>query len=345
MAVIKDVAKKAGLSVSAVSKYLNSPDTVREDTKVRIEAAIKELNYVPSIAARSMRTKRSKMVAVLVPDIQDEFYAKIFSYMNKYVLAKGYTPILYTTEHDDVLLPSYLRKMSIASFEGIIPCFIDEDKFLNECIQINQDVPVVMLSGIKEDVHACAVTDLHLGSYIATKHLIDQGYQKIAFVGSLKSSKSNIAKFDGYVKALKEAKMTVHEDFQIYGKSRYKEGYLAAKQLLHLEVSPDAVVTANDAVAAGFIKYAVSHGFRVPEDVGVMGFDNVPIAAIYEPGISTIELSLQEMCCAAVDLLIEIIKGNTGVPMSVNFVPKLIARKTTDRRHILSNSGQDLFTE
>ena len=128
MAVIKDVAKLAGLSVSAVSKYLNHPDHVKEDTKMRIEAAIRELNYVPSATARSMRTKRSNMIAVVVPDILDVFYTEVFNSIKYYAQLKGYTPILYTIENDFEVLRDYLKKISVNQFDGLMLCFLDEDE-------------------------------------------------------------------------------------------------------------------------------------------------------------------------------------------------------------------------
>ena len=113
MAVIKDVAQVAGLSVAVVSKYLNHPEQVREDTRQRVEAAIKELNYVPSVTARSMRTKRTQMIAIVVPDIMDAFFTDVFNTIKYYAFEKGYTPILYTIENDIDVLKKYLGKISI----------------------------------------------------------------------------------------------------------------------------------------------------------------------------------------------------------------------------------------
>jgi DNA-binding LacI/PurR family transcriptional regulator len=235
MAVIKDVAQLAGLSVSVVSKYLNYPDNVSEDTKLRVEAAIKELNYAPSLTARSMRTKRSQMIAIIVPDIMDAFYTDVFNSVKQYALAKGYTPILYTIENDIELLKDYLAKVSTKLFDGLMLCFLEEDELLEMYDELQAELPVVMLSGAAADNRFSAViTDLFEGSYIATKHLISSGCKRIACICGPKGRKTTDEKKAGYAKAVKEAGLEVMEEYLYYGPYRYQTGYEAGVKFFRL---------------------------------------------------------------------------------------------------------------
>ena len=333
MAVIRDVAKLSGLSVSVVSKYLNHPETVREDTKRRVEAAIKALNYVPSPTARSMRTKRSQMIAIVVPDIRDEFYADVFNSTKLYALARGYTPILYTVENDMGVLQDYLGKMSINHFDGMIPCFLNEDAILAQYAELQTRLPIVMMGGkMDSDVYSGVAIDISKGSYTATHHLIERGYQRIAFIGGPESKKATNAKYDGYRRALIEAGMKPNSRYLCYGEYRYQTGAEAAKKYLKLEDRPDAVFASNDVIAAGFMKQMISSGVRIPDDFGVVGFDNVPLAAVYEPGISTIAIPVRDMCREAVNMLIDKIE-NPGSEESrmIVFDTKLLVRGSTIR--------------
>lgn len=332
MAVIKDVANLAGLSVSVVSKYLNHPDNVREDTKIRIEAAIKELNYIPSMTARSMRTKRSQMLAIVVPDIVDEFYTHVFNAIKIYALARGYTPILYTIENDVEILKDYLGKISINHFDGLMLCFLEEDELVEIYDDLQSEIPVVMFSGETDNRFSAVVTDITEGAYKATKHLIDCGCKRIAYIGGPEQSKNTAQKRDGYEKALSEAGLKVNGDYLYYGRYyRYQTGYEAAAYFFEKQNMPDGVYAASDVIAAGFMKYIVKRGVRIPEDMKVVGFDNIQLASVYQPGISTIKLPVKQMCKEAVNMLIQAIEKEDTQKHTIIFKNELIVRGSTDK--------------
>lgn len=331
MAVIKDVAKAAGLSVSVVSKYLNYPDHVREDTKRRVEAAIRQLNYIPSITARSMRTKRTQMIAIVVPDIMDAFYTDVFNSIKYYSLLKGYTPILYSIEDDIDVLKKYLGKISINYFDGLILCFLEEDDLLEIYDKMQSEIPIAMFSGNSYNRFTAVVTDVYEGSYIATKHLIEKGYDRIAFIGGPDKRKTTSEKYGGFYKAMTEAKLPIHEEYMYFGHYRYETGYDAAEKYFMLPNIPNGVFAANDVIAAGFMKYMISKKVRIPDDIGVVGFDNTQIANIYEPGITTISIPVKPMSREVVKQLINIIEKKEIKKHTTVFKNELIVRRSTDR--------------
>lgn len=332
MAVIKDVAKLAGLSVSVVSKYLNYPDTVSEDTKARVESAIKELGYVPSPVARSMRTKRSQMIAVVVPDIRDEFYADIFNNLKIFALSKGYTPILYTIENDRELLKEYLSKISMNYFDGIIGCFLDEDNLLEIYDVLKVDIPIVLMSGEAHSKKFSAVaTDVEAGSYEATKHLIDRGYKRIGLINGPKANLTTNEKYSGFKRALVEAGLKVDEKLIFHGQYRYQTGYEAAKKYCAMREMPDAVFAGSDVIAAGLMKYMIERGVKIPEEMGVIGFDNIPFASIFEPGISSINIPTKKMCEELVNIMIDTIENGTKEKTTKIYKSKLVVRKSTNK--------------
>ncbi len=332
MAVIKDVAKLAGLSVAAVSKYLNHPEHVREDTRIRIEQAIKELNYVPSATARSMRTKRSKMIAVVVPDIMDIFYNGVFNNIKYYAQMKGYTPILYTIENDLMLLRDYIGKISINHFDGLMLCFLQEDELIELYDELKAELPVVMFSGeISNNRFSAVATDVFQGVYEATKHLINCGCKRIACVGGMQNWKTTIEKQAGYRKALLEAGISYNEDYIFHGRYRFETGFDAASSFFRMTQMPDGVFAASDVIAAGYMKYMLNRGVRIPEELKVIGFDNVQISSVYQPGISTIALPVKEMCSQAVNMLIDEIENKSSEKRTVLFKNELIVRSSTDK--------------
>ncbi len=332
MAVIKDVARLSGLSVSAVSKYLNHPDSVREDTKNRVEAAIKELNYVPSATARMMRTKRSNMLAVVVPDIIDVFYSDVFNNIKIFAQKKGYTPILYTIENDLSLLKKYVGKISINHFDGLMLCFLDEDELFESYDKLDADLPVVMFSGENANNRFSAVvTDVFKASYTATKHLISCGCKRIAFVGGIQNRKTTLEKQAGYKKALAEAGLEFDDRMVYYGRYSFETGFEAASVFFKAESMPDGVFACSDVIAAGYIKNMFNYGVAVPDDVKVIGFDNLQISSIYQPGISSIDLSIKEMCAKAVDMIIDEIEKPGTEKKTVVFKNRLVKRLSTDK--------------
>lgn len=332
MAVIKDVAKLAQVSVGTVSKYLNNPQNLKDETRRRVEDAINILQYHPSPLARSMRTGKTDTIAVIVPDITNPFFAEVYNSIRINAVKNGYTPILFTAEDDSETLKVYLANISKRQIDGLILCFVDEDELIEGFIdQLQTAIPIVLISwDINSTRLNCVSVDVFEGVYKATQHLISLGHKKIAYVGGPEKNRISKQKFSGYLKALNEAGLEINPDYVYHGDFSLKTGYYAARKLSMLLALPDALVAENDIIGIGSMKFFKQRRIRVPEDVAVIGFDNIMLSAIYDPALSTISLPIQQMGEEVVKLLTTAINKPNSKNKLVILKNELIVRSSTD---------------
>lgn len=182
MAVIRDVADKAGVSTGTVSKFFSNPSNLREENRKRIEQAVHELKYHPSNTARSLRTQRTKLFALIVPDIVNPFYAAVYDAVRVSASHYKYKPILYTTEDDLELLRDYLEGNYIHEVDGAIICFLDEDEIVSDFERIRHLLPLVLLSSDLQTKTDSVVVDWFEVVYKSTKHLLQLGRREIAYM-------------------------------------------------------------------------------------------------------------------------------------------------------------------
>lgn len=340
MPVIKDVAKLAGVSTGTVSKYLNNPASLKEDTRRRVEAAIQTLQYKPNPLARSMRTGRSNSLAVLTPDIANPFFAEIYNAIRSSAVQNGYTPILFTTADDLEILRDYLSHMSVRQVDGIILCFLDENETIKSFIQdIQSQIPLVLISwDLQITAFSSVVVDVFEGSYKATAHLTGLGHRDIAYISGPENSKISREKYNGFCKAMQEAGCPVRPAYKFCGGYNLQSGYRAARAFTMLPQAPTAIVAANDILAIGCLKYLLRQKIRIPEEMAVIGFDDISLAAMYEPSLSTIALPIAAIGGEAVKSLLARIahpfprrRAHAGKTRQVILKTELIVRNSTDQ--------------
>jgi DNA-binding LacI/PurR family transcriptional regulator len=331
MSVIKDVAKMAGVSIGTVSRYFNHPRTVKVDTAARIADAIEKLNYKPNMLARSMRTKRSKQIALIVPDINNWFYSEYYNAMRVAVVARGYSIVLVTTEESRDMLREYLENVTSHNVDGIILCFLDEDDLREPLLAAQEKLPIVLLSwNLSQDFNA-VVFDLCEGIYKTTKHLIEIGRKRIAYIGGTIGSRISTEKYRGYQKAMLESGLEIRSDYYYEGYYQIDTGYRAARTFMQSINPPDAVVCANDVLAIGFTKYLTQKKYNIPDDVAVTGLDNIILSRIFEPSITTCGISMAEASESAVSLLYDALRKSANHRRQIMFRTNLFVRGSTNK--------------
>ncbi|MGA2546577.1 MAG: LacI family DNA-binding transcriptional regulator [Rectinemataceae bacterium] len=333
MAVIKDVARLAGVSTGTVSKYFSNPDTLKEENRKKIETVVRELKYRPSNIARSLRTQKTNLIALIVPDIVNPFYASVYDAVRLAASQYKYKPILYTTEDDLEILKDYLEGDYIHEVDGIILCFLDEDEIVSDFESIQARIPLVLLSWDMNTKTDSVVVDLFEGVNTATKHIIQLGHRDIAYVGGPANSRISKEKQKGFEKALAEAGIGFKAEYFHEGRYRFQTGYEAARGFLRLPNPPTAIVAANDAIAIGCMKYLLQKGLRIPDDVAVIGLDDQPIAAMYEPALSTVSIPIADMGPEAVRMLIKRIEKPHSQKRKLVLKMELILRGSTDKKN------------
>jgi LacI family transcriptional regulator len=326
---IYDVARLAGVSTATVSRALNGTGQIAPATRATIEAAVEQLGYRPNTIARSLVTRSTQTIALLLPDITNPFYAALVSGIQQAALAEGWTMLLCTTESDAEREEHYLRVLRAKQVDGalvdglVLPSdrisrFV-EDGFPIVCLDRDIDsrsIPLVQVNN-------------RLGGRIATQHLIDLGHTRIAHVtgaGELGISDERLA---GYRDALTETGLPV--DFQLVEEGRFTDegGHDAARKLLEREPDLTAIFAANDLSALGVMNAVAEVGKRVPEDVSVVGFDDLHLSAYTSPPLTTIRQPAVEIATLATTILIGLTRGHQAERMRHLLEPELVVRAST----------------
>ncbi len=346
MSGIKDVAAKAGVSISTVSNVLNKSKYVSPELVVRVEAAVKELGYEVNPIAASMKSKKSGTIGVITEDICGVFYPYVVKGINAIVDEKGYKTIICDVggKKGDVSVMKremeLFKKLVASHVDGII--FVSsisgmqQDKYFVELKKLadnkNRKIPIVSL---ERDLTNIGIDSVYFDGYMnaqkAVKHLIDCGCKKICHISG--SSELMIAKErqEGYKKCLREYNMDIDADKMIvYGDYTHQSGYLAMETLLKNVPDLDGVFCSNDQMAIGALKVLKEHGKNVPEEVKLIGYDDVFVSSIVEPPISTIHIQKKTAGKKAAEILFDRIEnGASDLAIGVKLESRIVIRRST----------------
>jgi len=326
---IKDIASMAGVSVATVSRYLNNSGYIDASTAARIAAMISEADYRPSRTARSLKTHSSKNIMLVVPDISNPFYSEMASIINLKCRKIGYTVTLYNTgEAPDQELQA-LRLARDISADGIVFASVTaQDAVIAEAEKSR--VPIVMVNSYDK----CRFDSIHgsryLGTYLATKHLIDLGHRRICFAGGIPGSVIAESRKRGYMMALEEVGIPLDDSLIFEMGFNIEAGKKAGRYFSALSPWPTAVCCANDMVALGVIGTFNELGILVPQDVSVTGMDNTPYSAIFSPQLTTVTNDSTEFGELAINALFERIDGKYDGPAREYVINRaLVVRSST----------------
>ena len=319
MATMKDVARRAGLSVSCVSKYLNRPDSVLPATKEKIDEAIADLDYKPSIIARSLRTKRSRIIVVIMESVINPFFATLFEAIRRDCEKNGYFVMLHT------LSDRRYSRSDFAYADGIILCFPDDPSHVGNILEAAGDTPMVLIHGCPIQPHVPAVlVDIGKGSAEAASCLLKLGCRSFVSVGGNRESAMSQVKNE----AIRQTLSGQNAVMQSLSVEQSHSGGIRAVELLEGQLSGvDAILCESDAIAAGVLSALHRIGLRVPEDIRVMGYDDILLASMFNPPISTVSIPIGQLGSAAVNMVCCLISGKNAEDQ--HFVPTLTLRATT----------------
>ncbi len=328
MSNIQDVAARANVSIATVSRVINrSAHKVSPETRKRVQKAIKELDYRPNALARSLHMKKSMTIGVIIPDISNHYYAEIVRGVQDVADREGYNIILQNTDRSQerIVKSIYLLREKIA--DGIIFSggVIHGFEPLSALKELRERVVVIG----RHDVNFPAVIVENIdGATLAVQHLIDLGHTRIGFIGGANNSTTANERLTGYKSALAQNGYLFDEKLIRYGNLTPKSGYREAKSLLSEKQRPSAIFAANDQMAFGAIYAAKELGIAVPNDLAVVGFDNIPLSSYFVPPLSTIEIPMYSLGFKAMEMLISLI-SQKRMPRTRLFKTKLIVREST----------------
>lgn len=312
---LKDVAKKAGVGVGTASRVLNNQAHVSEDKRERVLDAIKALNYQPDAIARSLKTKATHNIGVILNDITNPFYSELFRGLETEAKNSEYSIVfldLFLQGDDwiDPVLSFYRSKVDGIIFVGSTVT----EEILEACN--NYDLPFVYASAAldipQSSVDTVYSVDINNESaaYDATKTLLDLGHKEIALIlGSEDDKNSTYYRKKGFEKAMSENGVFINEDWVLYGQFTFESGYDAMKKILSGNHYPTAVFAISDLMAIGAAKAIFEAGLKIPDDISVMGFDGIQNSIYFYPEISTVKQPRYEMGLLATRKLVQLIQG------------------------------------
>jgi LacI family transcriptional regulator len=323
---IYDVAHEAGVSDATVSRVLNNKDNVREPTRERVLRAAEKLGYVANVQARILAGGKSNIIGLLVPGLDTAYIAEIVRGIDIELSQAGYEMIVYTTRRRSSDEAGYLQYIANSLSEGlllVVPLLSPE--YLK--VLISLEYPYVLIDAIDETDHSFSVVAMNeQGAYNATKYLIELGHDRIAFIQGILELHTNKARLNGYLAALRDHNVPVYQEYIVNGDFLQSSGYDQTQDLLSLPVPPTAVFAANDVMALGAMDAIRIRGLEIPEDISVIGFDDIPQAFTTHPKLTTVRQPLEEMGRLGVKLLLEQIGNPDCLPQPVTVATELIIR-------------------
>ncbi len=327
---LEDIAREAGVSVSTASRALNGHPAISAETRERVLAVAQQLNYLPTMARAAEVAARPKTIAMLVTDIHNPYHNSILQGMED---AAGYDNtnlVLMTTRNDPAREEQVVRRVTHGQFDGVV--------MLNSClseetilaIQGQKPIPMVIFNYTIPHSHiGCVVPDTRAAAYRAANYLISLGHRRIAYIGA--ANRASKMRMKGVQQALADAGMPMHPELFIERRIGDEErGRLAMQELLEQDHAPSAIIALNDLMAIGAMSVIQHHGLRIPQDISIIGFDDIPISAYLFPALTTVAIPTYRMGQLAIQLIRRIQAGENMLHAEpVTLECPLVVREST----------------
>lgn len=314
MTTIKDVARLAGVSVSTVSKYING-GSVRKENLEAVRAAIAQLDYHVNPIARSLKTRRTHSIGILLPSLAAPFFSSVFLASDKVLRERGYHSLMSCYYADHGLERDYLSYLLSASVDGLI--YVPENLTAEEFQELTarRDVPVVQVDRMIPGVPLDAVlSENKKSACLAVSRLIEKGHRRIALLGGPNSVQTAKERLAGYLQALDLYHILYDGALVFSGELSFAFGYQSFMEVMGTGTPPTAIFSTNHDITMGVITAARERGLRIPEDVDVFGFDCVDVCAVMSPPVPVVHQPEEEIGRAAAAYLIERLEGYRGQP-------------------------------
>lgn len=333
MVTIKDVAKRANLSVATVSRVMGNKEHVTEKARKQVQAAIEELNYQPNITARRLRERKTKSIIVIVPDITNTFFPEVFRGIESIAAKRGYRVWLEDMQNDVEIEKKIFNALPQKQVDGVISLTAKMEKEFIEAVA--EEYPLVIAGQYFEDTEIPHIGISNLkAAREAVEYLLRLGHTRIAHISGPLNQLIFQDRLRGYCSALEKAKINVDKKLIVEGDHSYESGYKLAEKILKLKNPATAIFAAGDEMAAGAIKAIKTAGKRVPEDYAVVGFDDIRIASMTEPEVTTVCQPKFEMGVKAMEMLFDLMDGKILEKKRVILEHKLVKRESCGGKQI-----------
>lgn len=304
MATMKDVAREAGVSLGTVSNVLNNVPTVSEENRAKVIEAIEKLKYRPNTAARTLKTKISKSVGLIIPDINNPYYPELARGAEDAARKAGFTVFLCNNDRDLHKEREYIEVLADKNVDGII--LVKTKISQSEIDNIQEKCSVVLVDiddNIKPEYDIVNVDDYE-GALKAMNLLYEYGHRRIAFISGIMDFQSSRLKYEAYTQFLHEKGFHVDETLIKNGSFDWYSGYISTVELLRQMNPPTAIFASNDLMAIGAMKAIKERRLNIPFDISVIGYDDIAMASLCTPQLTTIRMPKYEIGVASVEMLV-----------------------------------------
>jgi len=324
---IKDVAERAGVSLSTASLVLNGKGGVSDITKEKILKATKELSYRPNHAARSLRASNTKMIGLLIPDILNSFYSEIIEYVRGEIERQGYFLILGITGNKSENEEKYISEFVYRGVDGVICVpqltYVQNTSYINLLDDYN--IPYIFLAdNYEKNESPYVMCDLYKGNFDMADYLLQLGMRKLFLL--VGDKRVDMPYIQGYRDAFKKNKL--HPDDSCIYETAYEFESIQSVAEVMIRENPEAIMTISDWMACATMQEAIKHGIKIPSELSVTGYDDVIYSRINQTPITTVRQPIQEMCTIAVRGLMSMIRSSIK-PEPIILEPKLVIREST----------------
>lgn len=332
IATMRDVAERAGVSVSTVSHVINNTRAVSDESRQRVTQAMEELGYKPNALARSLRRRKTNTLGMIVPDSANPFFAEVARAIEDASFAQNYSVILCNSEGDlekqqaytDVLIENRVAGILFVAAGVSTELVNDLGRRRVPLVVVDREVPGVAVDTV--------LTNHAQGGRLATQHLIDLGHRRIACISGNSDVSPSAERVTGYRETLEKNDLFYDERLVVKGDFQYESGYEATRHLLMMEKPPTAIFACNDLMAVGCISAARELGLRVPNDLSVVGFDDVRLASFTNPPLTTIVQPKVEIGTLATKMLLERLANLDAPPRFKRLDTRICIRRSTAAR-------------
>lgn len=302
---MKDVARLAGVSTSTVSHVINKDRFVSDAIRARVEDAVRTLNYAPSALARSLKLNQTRTIGMLITASSNPFYSELVRGVERSCFERGYSLVLCNTEGDEQRMNRNLETLLQKRVDGLLLLCTETHQPSPAIMTRYPAIPTVMMDWSPFDGDSDVIQDNSLlGGDIATRHLIEKGFTRIACVTGPLDKTPARQRLEGYRTAMRRAGLPVPEGYEVIGDFEFAGGLRAMQSLLALPEPPQAVFMGNDAMAVGAYQALYQAGLRIPQDIALVGYDDIELARYMTPPLTTIHQPKDELGELAIDVLI-----------------------------------------
>ncbi|MEN4555697.1 ribose operon transcriptional repressor RbsR [Pantoea agglomerans] len=324
---MKDVARLAGVSTSTVSHVINNNRFVSEGVREKVEQAIRHLNYAPSALARSLKINQTHTIGMLLTTSSNPFYAEVVRGVEESCYQRGYSLILCNTAGDEERMNRSLETLMQKRVDGLLIMCTESHLPSADILNRYPSIPTVMMDWAPFEGRGDIIQDnALLGGELATQHLIDSGYTRIACIAGPQDKTPARMRLEGYRNAMTKSGLAILPGYVVNGDFEFQGGYNGMVELLALETPPEAVFTSNDAMAVGVYHALYQAGMQVPQQMAVMGYDDIELARYLTPPLSTIHQPKDALGELAIDTLLHRLSNPDASQQTLVLTPELVVR-------------------